>query len=318
MRNNGEKPKNAHSNKYDIEVFNLTKIYQIKGKSNFITALNKVNLKVKRGEILGLLGPNGAGKTTIVSILTTLIQPTSGYANILGNNILKQPWIVKENVGLMFGSEMIYHRLTGYRNLKFFCKLYGIKNYKAKINDLADKLNLSKWINQYVEYYSKGMKLKLALARVLLIEPKILFLDEPMLGLDPKSIKDVINILKNLQITIFLTSHQMDVVQKLCDRIAFLKEGKILKVDTHENFKKMIYDKILIQLEVSKDKNLLIDSLNRLDFIEDINQKKNKINFFINNERNYPKLLNFLKDFPIIHINEIKPSLDDVFIKLAS
>lgn len=318
MSSKEDNSSNNKSVEYDIEVFNLTKKYKIKGKNQFITALDNINLRIKRGEIFGLLGPNGAGKTTMVSILTTLIQPTSGYANILGQNILKEAWFVKENVGLMFGSEMIYYRLTGYKNLKFFCKLYGIKNYKAKIYDIIEALGLTNWLNQYVDYYSKGMQLKLALARVLLTEPKILFLDEPMLGLDPKTVKEVINILKNLGLTIFLTSHQMDVVQKLCNRIAFLKEGKILKVDTHENFKKMIYDKIMIQLEVSKDENLLIDSLNRLDYIEDITQKKDKINFFIKNETDYPELLNFLKDFPIIHINEIEPSLDDVFIKLVS
>ena len=106
----------------------------------------------------------------------------------------------------MLGGDMIYHRITGYKNLKFFCKIYGIKDFKKKIYDIAELLNLSKWLSQYTETYSKGMKLKLALARVLIIEPKILFLDEPMLGLDPKSVEEIIEILKNINKTIFFTS----------------------------------------------------------------------------------------------------------------
>ena len=306
------------SNEYAIEVFDLTKIYKMKRKKEFIPALKNINLKIKKGEIFGLLGPNGAGKTTMVSILTTLIQPTSGYATILGHNILKEAWFVKENIGLMLGGEMVYTRLTGYRNLKFFCKLYGIKDYKTKINYLTEILNLKDWMNQYVSAYSKGMVLKLALARVLLIEPKILFLDEPMLGLDPISVKKVISILKNLNITIFLTSHQMDIVSRLCDKIAFLKEGKIIKIDTQDNFKKMITGKVKIQVEVLKKKENLISCLNRLDFISNINEDMNKIDFLLNDENNFPELLDSLKDYPVIHFNEIKPTLEDAFIKLTN
>lgn len=254
----------------------------------------------------------------MVSILTTLLQPTSGYATLFGHNISKEAWFVKENVGLMLGGEMIYLRLTGYRNLKFFCKLYGIKNYKEKIKELMELFNLSNWLNQYASNYSQGMKLKLALARVLLLEPKILFLDEPMLGLDPNSVKDVIQILKNLNITIFLTSHQMNIVSKLCDRIAFLKEGKILMVDTQENFKKIISEKIKFQIEVSTKRHELINNLNKLDFVSRINDNDDNIIFSINNDNDLPKLLGILKDYPIIHFNELRPTLEDVFIKLIS
>ncbi len=302
---------------YSIETFNLSKIYDLKGRKKTITALNNISLKIKSDEIFGLLGPNGAGKTTFVSILTTLIHPTSGYATILGHDVVKESWFVRENVGLMLGGEMIYHRLSGYRNLKFFCKLYGIKDYKTKINSIMEKLNLTKWLHQYVSSYSKGMKLKLALARVLLTEPKILFLDEPMLGLDPKAVQEVMNILKSLKITILLTSHQMDVVSKLCNRVAFLKEGNILKIDTQENFQKLITDKVNISLRISRDKNNFIRALYSLDFVDQIQGDESDIRFTIKNENYYPELFNFLKDYPITNIMEIKPSLEDVFIKLT-
>ena len=146
--------KNENFNsEYDIEILNLTKNYKIKGKKKEIRALDNINLKVKKGEILGLLGPNGAGKTTMVSILTTLIQPTSGSAKILGHDILKNKRFVKENVGLMLGGDMIYYRLTGYRNLRFYSKIYNVKDYNKKINEIAEKLNLTEWLHQYVENY---------------------------------------------------------------------------------------------------------------------------------------------------------------------
>ncbi len=212
---------------------------------------------------------------------------------------------------------MIYTRLTGYRNLKFFAKLYEIKDYKKKIIDLAELFNLNEWLNQYVFTYSKGMKLKLALARLLLIDPKILFLDEPMLGLDPRSVKDVIRILLDLKKTIVITSHQMGVVSKICDRIAFLKEGEILNIDTQENLKKLITEKIKIQLQVSQNKNEIMKLLNQLEFVNNVKEIDGNIDFFINNESDFPKLFNFLKGFPVIKFTEIRPNLEDVFIKLS-
>ena len=309
---------NENLTDYDIEIFNLGKNYKIKGKKREITALKNINLNVKRGEIFGLLGPNGAGKTTMVSILTTLIQPTDGYAIVLNRNILTNPRYIKRNIGLMLGADMIYYRMTGYKNLKFFCKIYGIKDYKQKINNLAERFGLINWLNQLVENYSSGMKVKIALARVLLTDPKILFLDEPMLGLDPTFVNELINILLKLNKTIFLTSHQMNVVQKLCDRIAFLKNGEIITVDTRENFMKLLKEKkVRLYVKISSKQDKFINQLKNLDFISDIKTENEKILITIPNESYYPKLFENLKNFPIIQINEQNPTLEDVFIELS-
>ncbi|MFX0139795.1 MAG: ATP-binding cassette domain-containing protein, partial [Candidatus Hodarchaeota archaeon] len=158
MKNEADKSNLNQNSLYDIEIFNLCKNYKLK-HNIIVNALRNVNLKVKKGEILGLLGPNGAGKTTMVSILSTLVQPTSGTAKILGYDVIKQSYLVKINIGVMFGSEMIYHRLTGYRNLKYYSRLYGISNYKERIKELAERFNLSDWIDQYVDKYSRGMQL---------------------------------------------------------------------------------------------------------------------------------------------------------------
>ncbi|MFX1326411.1 MAG: ABC transporter ATP-binding protein [Promethearchaeota archaeon] len=303
---------------YAIETYNLTKKYKIRGKDKEILALNNINLKVKNGEIFGLLGPNGAGKTTLISILTTLIQPTFGSAKILNKDILRNKRFVKENVGLMLGGDMIYYRLTGYKNLNFFCKLYGIKNPKKRINIVAEKLGLVNWLNQYVENYSTGMKVKLALARVLITDPKIMFLDEPMLGLDPNIVKDLIGILLNFKKTIFLTSHQMNVVESVCDRVAFLREGEIIKVDTKENFKRLIKEnvKILVNLASEKEQEF-IDKLSTLEYVKDIYREKKDIFLELKNQFFYSQLLKIISDYPISKLKEVEANLDDVFIRLS-
>ena len=304
---------------YDIDIINLTKTYKTRRDKKEVRALDNVNLKVEKGEIFGLLGPNGAGKTTMVSILTTLIQPTSGTARILGHDILKNKKFVKENVGLMLGGDMIYYRLTGYRNLKFFSKIYNIKDYDKKIHELSEKLNLTEWLHQYVETYSTGMKVKLALARVLLIDPKILFLDEPMLGLDPKIARSIVDSLIKFKKTIFLTSHQMNIVESLCDRIAFLREGKIIKVDSKENFKNLFKADIKIQLNVSADrKNGLIKTLSNLEFVDNLEIEDENIFFNLMSKSNYSPLFEVISNFPITKFKEIETDLEDVFIKLSS
>ena len=302
---------------YVIETFNLTKRYKIRGKAEKLTALNSINLKVKEGEIFGLLGPNGAGKTTLVSILTALLQPSEGYAKILGRNVLKEQYFIKKNVGLMLGNEMIYYRITGYRNLKFFSKIYNISDYDKKIKDIVGILGLTSKLNQLVETYSSGMKVKLALARVLLIDPKILFLDEPMLGLDPIIVQEIMNLLKNLNKTIFITSHQMNVVESICSKIAFLKQGNIIRTDTKENYVKLLQKEIKIQIKIGLDKIIeLIDELSTLNYISDIERNKDIVYFHIQDRNCYPKIFGILQKYPIEQIKELETSLEDVFIKL--
>jgi len=318
MKTNGNiKENESMDENYVIETFNLTKRYKMRGKAEKLTALNNINLKVKEGEIFGLLGPNGAGKTTLVSILTALLQPSEGYAKILGRNVLKERYFIKKNIGLMLGNEMIYYRLTGYRNLKFFSKIYNISDYDKKIKDIVGILGLTSKVNQLVETYSSGMKVKLALARILLIDPKILFLDEPMLGLDPIIVQEIMNLLKNLNKTIFITSHQMNVVESICSKIAFLKQGNIIKIDKKENFVKFLQKEIKIQIKIGIDKiTELTDKLSTLNYISDIERKEDIVCFNIQDRDCYPKLFGILQKYPIIQIKELQTNLDDIFIKL--
>ncbi len=300
-----------------IETYDLTKIYPLKEKKKPIRALDNVNISVEKGEIFGLLGPNGAGKTTLISILTTLRSPTSGYATIGGYNILKEPRKAKSKVSLMLESDMLYYRITGYDNLKFFCKIYNVSNYKEKINAIAKKFQLDKWLNEYVENFSSGMKMKLALCRTLLLERDILFLDEPTLGLDVKSISFVVNILKDLSNTIFITSHDMNVVEKLCNRVAFIKNGKIINVLKTSEIDNLLKTDLTIYIEVRKEQKAhLIEILKEQPFVTLIDSKDIGISLNLKNRKFYSNLLSILNSYEILKIREEKQSLEDLFLKI--
>ena len=299
-----------------IETFDLTKIYYLKGKKKHIKALDNINISIKRGEIFGLLGPNGAGKTTLIQILTTLLQPTSGYALIDGLHILKHSNKVKSKVALMLGSDMLYYRITSYDNLKFFCKLYKVPNYKQKIRNITNLLGIEDWLNQYVEKLSSGMKMKLALCRTLLLERDILFLDEPTLGLDVKTITLFVDIIKNLDHTIIFTSHDLSVVEKLCDRIAFIDEGEILSIGTQDEVKGLIESEIKIEITITNRKQELISELKNYNFIADItHQRKNIILISLKERVYYKNLFQLLGNYNIIKIKEIETSLEDLFLR---
>ena len=258
-----------------IETFDITKLYRLKSGRKDIKALNSVTLSVEEGEIFGLLGPNGAGKTTMIQILTTLIQPTRGYALIDGYNIVKNPLKVQNKIALMLGSKMIYHRLTGYDNLKFFCKIYDVPNYKRKIFDMIEDFGLKKWLHQYVEKYSSGMKMKLALCRTFLLNRKILFLDEPTLGIDVETISFIVKKIKNSNSTIFITSHDMSFIERVCDRIAILNNGKVLKIGTKEEIQQLEHTQINIEIGVKDNKNKLKQELNQQDYISNLIKTEN-------------------------------------------
>ena len=299
-----------------IQTFALSKIYYLKGKERSIKALDNVNLNIKKGEIFGLLGPNGAGKTTLIQILTTLLQPTSGYAIIDGYHLLKNPERVRAKIALMLESDMLYYRITGYDNLKFFCKLYNVQNYQMKIEAMAKKLGIENWLDQYVEMLSSGMKMKLALCRTLLLEREILFLDEPTLGLDVNTIAHFVDIIRDFKGTIIFTSHDLSVVEKLCDRIAFINQGKIINVGTKEEVKDLIESDIKIEISITNRKNELISVLKEKAYVSNIDSiKKDIIMVRLKDRSNYAEFLQTLSHYKINGIKEKETSLEDLFLK---
>ncbi|KKL47346.1 hypothetical protein LCGC14_2336470, partial [marine sediment metagenome] len=301
-----------------IETFDLTKIYTLKRGKKEVKALNNVNISVKEGEIFGLLGPNGAGKTTMIQILTTLIQPTRGYAIIDGYNILKKPLNVQKRIALMLSNKMIYNRITGYDNLKYFCKIYCVPNYKQKIFDIAKEFGLQKWLNQYVEKFSSGMKMKLALCRTFLLDRKILFLDEPSVGIDIESISFIVDKIKNSDCTIFLSSHNMNVVEKLCTRIAILNKGNILKIGTKEEIRRLEQTEVNIEIGIKNNKNNLQLELNQQEYISKILDTEEGLILTLRSRFNYKELLSILVKYEVSKIKEYDISLEDLFIKIEN
>lgn len=299
-----------------IETFNLSKTYYLKGKERIIKALDNVNLTIKKGEIFGLLGPNGAGKTTLIQILTTLLRPTSGYALIDGYHLLEDPISIKAKVALMLESDMLYYRIKAYDNLKFFCKLYDVQNYKQKINQMAKRLGIENWLDQLVEKLSSGMKMKLALCRTLLIERDILFLDEPTLGMDVNTIALFVDIIRNFKGTIILASHDLSVVEKLCDRIAFINQGKITNIGTQDEVKVLIESDINIEISLRQQKQELLSDLQKQDFIIEITEpRKDLVRIRLKERSNYRPLLELLSNYDIMKIKEVETSLEKLFLK---
>ena len=202
-----------------IKTRNLTKIFKIgkKGKDELI-AVDALNLEVYRGEVFGFLGPNGAGKTTTVRMLTGLIRPTSGSAQVTGFELGKDDTQIRRNVGFLTESPGMYERLTAEKNLTIFDELYDVPEVEAAVNKYLSMLGLWERRHDSVGSFSKGMRQKLAVARALIHEPQILFLDEPTTGLDPEAAKTVRGFIEELKSegrTIFMTTHNLDEAEKL-------------------------------------------------------------------------------------------------------
>jgi len=225
-----------------LEVRNLTKKF-----GNFV-AVDQVTFDIQKGEIFGFLGPNGAGKSTTIRMLTTLLRPTSGKATLLNYDIVNQSDKVRKHIGLVAEKIILYDRLTARENLEFFGNLFHLPqtDIKERTRKWIARLDMENWVNAQVGTFSTGMKQRINIARALLTEPDILFLDEPTLGLDPQTthlIRQFIRELNEQGVTILLTTHDMLEAEELSNRIAIIDHGKIVAQDTAENLKKIVSEK---------------------------------------------------------------------------
>ena len=225
-------------NSIAIETFELTK--------NFgnLTAVNKLNLKVKSGEIFGFLGPNGAGKTTTIKLMTGLLKSTSGTVKIMGKDIQEDPLGAKKNIGLIPDQPQIYEKLTGIEFLRFMGNIFGMdrKEIEKKIKELLKLFDLSGRGGELIQSYSHGMKQKMAIAGALIHSPKVLFFDEPTVGLDPKSakiIKDIIKFRAKSGDCIFMSTHILEIAERICDRVGIIQNGKLIAIGNIEELRKL-------------------------------------------------------------------------------
>lgn len=247
-----------------ISIKNLTRIYNIKEgllkqEKKVVNAVNDVSFEVKKGEIFGLLGPNGAGKTTIIKVMTTLLAPSSGEVKILGYDSFGEEKYIRPRINFIFGGERsLYWRLSAKDNLQFFCDQYLVPKSKQIqiIDTLLDRVGLLEEKNRKVENFSKGMKQRLQIARSLINDPEIIFLDEPSIGLDPVGARDLKKIVRQLSDsgkTVVLTTHYMPEAEELCDRIAIIDKGKLIEVESTKKLKQKysaIYGKNLSLEEI--------------------------------------------------------------------
>jgi ABC-2 type transport system ATP-binding protein len=215
-----------------IEAYNLTRDY------NNLRAVDHINFAIEPGEIFGFLGPNGAGKTTTIKMLTGQLRPTAGGAKVAGWDVVEEREKVKTRIGVVFEYQNVYKHLSARDNLLFTAQLYGID--KDRVDQVLDMVGLANQAKKKVEKYSNGMKQRLLIARAMLPNPEVVFLDEPTKGLDPgmaRTIRNIILELAKLGVAIFLTTHYMEEADHLCNRVAILEQGKLIALDTPRQLK---------------------------------------------------------------------------------
>jgi ABC-2 type transport system ATP-binding protein len=215
-----------------IEVHELTRDY------DGLRAVDGITFTVDTGEIFGFLGPNGAGKTTTIKVLTGQLRPTSGTAEVAGCDVVDERQRLKPRIGVVFEYQNLYERLSARDNLVFAARLYGVP--KGRVDQVLAQVGLTDRARDRIKEYSNGMKQRLLIARALLHEPEVLFLDEPTRGLDPNVARDIRSIIANLArrgVTIFLTTHYMEEADQLSDRVAIIDRGRIVALDTPEQLK---------------------------------------------------------------------------------
>lgn len=267
---------------YVVETFDLTKRFA--ASKGFINLLNRsqkkeiiavedVNLRIRKGEVFGILGPNGAGKTTLIKMLCTLILPTAGTAHINGYDILKEEEKARSSLGFISGDERsFYWRLTGRQNLEFFATLSNSRDIHKNVNDVLEFVELVDKADEKFFSYSAGMKQKMAIARGLLNDPEVLFMDEPTSSLDPIAAQHlrtfiIERLVKDQIKTIILSTHNLDEAEQMCDRIAIMDKAKIRTCGTLQDIQKMVMKDEMYILEVSEASEKVLKKLGEVEGI---------------------------------------------------
>ncbi|OPX18397.1 hypothetical protein BXT86_01370 [candidate division WOR-3 bacterium 4484_100] len=312
----------------DIVVDALYKFFK-KGRPGEVRAVDGVSFQIEKGELFGLLGPNGAGKTTLIKCISTLLIPDAGSIRVAGFDVNKDPLKVRQQIGVLTGGERsLYWKLTPIENLRYFAALYGVprNQVKERIDYLLSLMELKDKAHTRVEKLSSGMKQKLSIARVLVHNPPILLVDEPTIGLDPYFAQFVRNFIKHelnqrLGKTILLTTHYMDEADALCDRVAFMNQGRIDALDTPTRLKRSIIKKEILEIkclgELQKEEfpaleNLLSLNITRLDGFTYIRMGTD------NPERLLSRVIDFIQHrVKVYSVQVTSPSLEDVFVYLT-
>ena len=292
-----------------VETFNLKK------KFGRITAVDNIRVGIEEGEVFGLLGPNGAGKTTIIKMLATLLEPTSGTAKVNGFDVMKHPHKVRESIGIVFQEPSSDELLTGYENMKLYAMMYGLPKDEIKrgVAEALELVELTERKDDLVRTYSGGMRRRLEIGRSLIHKPKVLFLDEPTLGLDPagrEKMWDYIGrLVKELRMTVLLTTHYMEEADILADRVGIIDQGKIVVIDTPKALKRIVGD----DLVTIKTSNLNTEALKKFTYVKNVKQEDDQVIITVENvSENLQELLKIVDKIESVEVRNT--TLNDVFL----
>jgi ABC-2 type transport system ATP-binding protein len=331
-----------------IETRNLTKVFKSKIRSldsrsaffgrksaRIVTAVDHLNLEVKKGELFGLLGPNGAGKTTLVKILCTLLPPDEGTASVNGFDVVHEQMDVKKSIGTLFsvGERGFFWRLNGYRNLEFFSAIYNVPKTRRheRIMEVLDLVGLEDSAFELFQKYSGGMKRKLALARALLPDPPVLLLDEPTTGLDVISSRAIREFIKNnlsrkMGKTVLYTTHYIEEASQICDKIAIVNKGKLVACDTPDALRDMVKESEAVEIIVETITNAQLEATRRIDGVlsvfsktDDSTPGQTELRVRLASINSLPNILDFFfkEKIKLINFRREEPTLEDAFIKLT-
>lgn len=308
-------PDNVDRMKNEIEIQHVTKAY------GSLVAVKDISLQVPQGTVFGLLGPNGAGKTTLVSILTTLLKPTSGAASVRGYDVVRDGAKVRSLIGVIPQENNLDRYLTARENLILHAKMHGMdpSSYNRRIDELLSLMNLTERQKDFPPKFSIGMQRRLVVARALVHDPQILFLDEPTTGLDPQAkrlIWDYFFSLKGKR-TLFLTTHNMEEADYLCDQITIIDNGSPIASGTSAQLKEMAEGSWFYEIEVDSRPEEYLQMIQRLPFIECASLQDGQIQVCLKKEGSIGELVEVIHPRDLKKISSHQPSLEDVFLKLT-
>ncbi len=316
-----------------IEVTDLTRSYRtttgvIRRRPLVVDAVRGVSFSVERGELFGLLGPNGAGKTTTIKMLITLLLPTSGEVRVLGHDVVARPAEVRRRIGYVFGGDRgLYERLSAYDNLRYFAELYGVsgKAQRRRIDEVLELVGLKGREQERVEGFSRGMRQRLHIARGILHDPEVVFLDEPTIGVDPvgaRELRATIAGLVESGKTVLLTTHYMFEADALCDRIAVIAKGEIVGAGTPEALKAEVTEGRVTEIEVFGVGHDLVTRLRALDGVRAVAvEERDQTQLLIvqgdgRRELTAP-LLAELEGIEVGRVTSREPTLEDAYVALV-
>jgi ABC-2 type transport system ATP-binding protein len=303
-----------------VEVEELGRTFSTKKRPD-VVALTDVSLQVGVGEVHGLLGPNGAGKTTLVKILSTVLLPTSGTARVLGHDVVSETAAVRPKVGIVLGGDRgLYNRLTARQNLLYWGALYRLTPGEAKTRAgaLLERMGLAERADDRVQGYSRGMRQRLHLARGLINDPPLLFLDEPSAGMDPVAAREFRSIVGDLRTegrTVFLTTHDMAEAESVCDRVTLIDRGRVLATESPGALSRLLSR--FERIECTGASTAVLDELGAMDVVDRLTVTAESARIDVTSDAAVAEVMRWLVAAGVTSVRVTRPSLEEVYLGLV-